>query len=141
MGLTSGFFIGLVIAAALASVAVTVWLWPRLASQRIAVIAGRLGLIAASQVLVISAILFMLNGYLGFFASWSDLFGGGSAAPAAATGIVASSRPIVVTGTDLGPVPGGSALPETADGRLAAKPPHVYAQHPALTGRPAAPGL
>ena len=141
MGLTSGFFIGLTIAAALASVAVTVWLWPRLASQRVAVIAGRLGLIAASQLLAICAILFILNGYLGFFPSWSALFGDGSAAPAAATGIVASSRPIVVTGTDLGPVPGGSALPETADGRLAAKPPHVYAQHPAVAGRPTAQGL
>jgi S-formylglutathione hydrolase FrmB len=141
MGLTGGFFIGLMIAAALASVAVTVWLWPRLATQRIAVIVGRLGLIAASQLLVISAILFLLNGYLGFFGSWSALFGGGSAAPAAAAGIVASSRPIVVTGTDLGPVPGESALPETADGRLAAKPPHVYALHPGPTGLVTAPGL
>jgi enterochelin esterase-like enzyme len=141
MGLTSPFFIGLMIAAALASVAVTVWLWPRLAGQRIVVIAGRLGLIAASQLLVISAILLFLNGYLGFFGSWSALFGGGSPAPAAAAGIVASSRPIVITGTDLGPVPGGSALPETVDGKLAAKPPHVYALHPAPTGRVTAPGL
>jgi S-formylglutathione hydrolase FrmB len=141
MGLTGGFFIGLMIAVALASAAATVWLWPRLAGQRIAVIAGRLGLIAASQLLVISAILLFLNGYLGFFGSWSALLGGESAAPAAAAGIVASSRPIVVTGTDLGPVPGGSALPETVDGRLAAKPPHVYALHPAPTGRVTASGL
>jgi S-formylglutathione hydrolase FrmB len=141
MGLTSGFFIGLLIAAALASVAATAWLWPRLAGQRIAVIAGRLGLIAASQLLVISATLFFFNGYLGFFGSWSALVGGGSPAPAAANGIAASSRPIVVTGTDLGPVPGGSALPETADGRLAAKPPHVYALHPAPSGAVTAPGL
>jgi len=141
MGLTSGFFMGLMIAAALASVAATVWLWPRLASQRIAVVAGRLGLVAATQLLVIAAVLVFFNGYLGFFGSWSALFGGGSAAPASAAGAVASSRPIVVTGTDLGPVPGGSALPETVDGKLAAKPPHVYALHPAPTALAPAPGL
>jgi S-formylglutathione hydrolase FrmB len=141
MGLTSGTFIGLMIAVALASLAVTVWLWPRFARQRIGAIAGRVGLIAASQLLVIAAILVYLNGYFAFFGSWSALFGGGSPTPAAAPGAVASSRPIVVTGTDLGPVPGGSTLPELANGKLAAKPPHVYAQHPAPTGAPTAPGL
>jgi S-formylglutathione hydrolase FrmB len=141
MGLTSGTFTWLMIAVALASLAVTVWLWPRFARQRIGEIAGRLGLIAACQLLVISAILVYLNGYFGFFGSWSALFGGGQAAPAAGAGTAAPSQPIVVTGTDLGPVPGGSALPELADGRLAAKPPHVYARHPAPTSATRARGL
>jgi S-formylglutathione hydrolase FrmB len=141
MGLTSGTFTGLMVAVALASVAVTVWLWPRFARQRPRAIAGRLGLIAASQLLAICAILVYLNGYFGFFGSWSALFGGGPAAPSARTGTVAPSQPIVVTGTDLGPVPGGSALPELANGKPAAKPPHVYAQHPVPTSAATAPGL
>jgi enterochelin esterase-like enzyme len=141
MGLTSGFFMGLMTAVAVGSVAVTVWLWPRLASQRIPVVAARFGVIAASQLLVLAAILVFINGFFAFFGSWSALFGGGGAAPAAAEQAVASSRPVVVTGSDLGPVPGGSALPELADGRLAAKPPHVYAQSPPPSDLAVAPGL
>jgi S-formylglutathione hydrolase FrmB len=141
MGLTSGTFTGLMIAVTLAVLAVTVWLWPRFARQQAGAVAGRLGLIAACQLLVISAILVYLNGYFGFFGSWSALFGGTPTAPAQAAGTVAASRPIVVTGTDLGPVPGGSVLPELADGRLAAKPPHVYARHPVPAGQATAPGL
>jgi len=131
MGLTSAWLTGLVIAAAAASVAGTVWLWPRLASQRIAMTAARLGLIAVTQLLAMSAILIFLNGYFSFFGSWSALLGNAVPPPAAAGGIVAASRPIVITGTDFGPVPGGSALPVTADGRLAAKPPQADARHPA----------
>jgi enterochelin esterase-like enzyme len=128
MGLTSGFFIGLMIALAVGSVAATVWLWPRFASQRLTILAARLGLIAASQLLVLAAVLAFVNGYFAFFGSWSALFGNGGSAPIAVAGAVASSRPIVVTGSDLGPVPGGSALPELADGKLADKPPHFRGQ-------------
>jgi enterochelin esterase-like enzyme len=130
VGLTSGFFIGLMIAVAAGSFAVTVWLWPRFAAQRPATMAARLGLIAASQLLVLAAAAAFVNGYFAFFGSWSELFGGAGSAPVTVAGAAASSRPIVVTGSDLGPVPGGSALPELADGRLAAKPPHVYAKSP-----------
>ena len=115
MGLTSGFFMGLMIAVAVGSAAATVWLWPRLASQRAGMVAARFGLIAAGQLLLLAAVLVFLNGVFGFFGSWSAVFGSG--------GPVAAAQPIVVTGSDLGPVPGGSALPETANGRQAAKPP------------------
>jgi enterochelin esterase-like enzyme len=128
-------------AAAAGSVAAAVWVWPRLASQRPAVVAARLGVIAGSQLLVLAAVGVFINGYFAFFGSWSSLFGGGGSAPAAAAAAVASSRPIVVTGADLGPVPGGSALPELANGRLAAKPPHVYAQSPPPSSLAVAPGL
>ena len=67
MGLTSGFFIWLMIAVALGSVAATVWLWPRFAGQRPAMMAARLGLIAASQLLVLAAVLAFVNGYFAFF--------------------------------------------------------------------------
>jgi enterochelin esterase-like enzyme len=141
MGLTSGPFIGLMIIAAVASVAATVWLWPRFARQRVESLAARLGLIAVSQLLTIAAILVFLNGYFAFFGSWSALFGSGQAPPVPAAGIVASSKPILVTGSDLGPVPGGSDLPELADGRLAAKPPHIAQQSGSATSVAFAPGL
>ena len=142
MGLTSGFFIWLMIAVALASVAATVWLWPRFAGQRPAMMAARLGLIAASQLLVLAAVLAFVNGYFAFFGSWSALFGGGGSAPVSVSAAAASSRPIVVTGSDLGPVPGGSALPEDSDGRLAAKPPHFHGKKAASPSKMAvAPGL
>ncbi len=128
MGPATPAFIGLMTVAAVGSVAVTVWLWPRLASQRIRMVAARLGLIAGGQVLVIAAILSFVNGYFSFFDSWSALVGSGSPPPAASAGIVASSRPITITGTDLGPAPGGgSALPELTNGQPASKPPHTGA--------------
>jgi enterochelin esterase-like enzyme len=142
MGLTSGFFIWLMIAVALGSVAAAVWLWPRLAGQRPAMMAARLGLIAASQLLVLAAVLAFVNGYFAFFGSWSALFGNAGSAPVSASSAAASSRPIVVTGSDLGPVPGGSALPEDSNGRLAAKPPHFHGKKAASPGQMAvAPGL
>jgi enterochelin esterase-like enzyme len=128
MGPATPAFIGLMTVAAVGSVAVTVWLWPRLASQRISMVAARLGLIAGGQVLVIAAILSFVNGYFSFFDSWSALVGSGPPPPAASAGIVASSRPITITGTDLGPAPGGgSALPELTNGQPASKPPHTGA--------------
>ncbi len=141
MGLTSGFFIGLMIAVALGSVAATVWLWPRFAGQRLTMMAARLGLIAASQLLVLAAVLAFVNGFFAFFGSWSALFGNGGSAPITVAGAVASSRPIVVTGSDLGPVPGGSALPEQADGKLADKPPHFQGESTPPGSVAVAPGL
>ena len=91
--------------------------------------------------MTIAAILVFLNGYFAFFGSWSALFGSGQAPPVPAAGIVASSKPILVTGSDLGPVPGGSDLPELADGRLAAKPPHIAQQSGSATSVAFAPGL
>src|SRR6266700_2051142 len=130
MGLTSRSFVELTIAAAVCGLAGTVWLWPRVASQRIAPIAVRLGLIAASQALAVIALLAAVNGYFMFYGSWSALLGGAVAQSAATAGTAASPRPITITATDLGPVPGsGSVLPESANGKLAAKPPHYYAKH------------
>jgi enterochelin esterase-like enzyme len=143
MELTSGSFITLMIAVAVGSLVGVVWLWPRVAGRRVRDFAARLALIAVSQLLVIAAFLVAVNGYFSFYGSWSALFGNGvpqrvSAASAAAT----SRRPIVITGTDLGPVPGGSsALPENSHGKLVAKPPHYYAKHHKVTELPVAAGL
>jgi enterochelin esterase-like enzyme len=139
MGLTSRSFVELTIAAAICGLAGTVWLWPRVASQRIAPIAARLGLIAASQALAVIALLASVNGYFQFYGSWSALLGGGAAQPLAAAGVAASSRPVTITAIDLGPAPGsGSVLPESVNGKLATKPPHYYIKHHILAKRTAA---
>ncbi len=78
MGLTSSLFIELTIVAAVAGLAVTVWLWPRVARQQVGPIAARLGLVAGSQALAVIALLVSINGYFMFFDSWSVLFGSGS---------------------------------------------------------------
>ncbi len=94
MGLTSRSFVELTIAAAVCGLAGTVWLWPRVASQRVASIAVRLGLIAASQALAVIALLAAVNGYFMFYGSWSALLGGAVAQSAATAGTAASPRPI-----------------------------------------------
>jgi enterochelin esterase-like enzyme len=129
MQLTSGFFIALTIIAAVAGLAATVWIWPRVSRRRTTHLAARLGLIAGSQALAVVALLAVLNGYFLFFGSWSVLVNTGGVAPQVTRSFAAaaSSKPVVVTGADLGPVPGsGSRLPRTASGQLAFKPPHFY---------------
>jgi enterochelin esterase-like enzyme len=128
MGLTSALFISLTIALACGSLVGIVWLWPRVSGPGVPGIASRLGLIVVSQLLMIVAFLACLNSYFGFFGSWSSLIGSASppALPRAGTAIF--TRPIEVTGSDLGPVPGGgSVLPVAANGAFATRPPHYYA--------------
>ncbi len=123
MGLTSGSFIAVVAIAALGMLAVTVWLWPRVAGRRVRDFAARLGLLAACQALVISAFLAFINGYFSFFGSWSELLGTSTPVAAQLIRPGGSAKPLVVTATELGPVPGGSVLPVLADGTIARKPP------------------
>lgn len=87
MGLTSGWFLVVVIWAAAGWVAATVLVWPRLTGQpgswtgragrsRLAArLAGRAGLLVCSQFLALAAFLVWLNSYFAFFASWSELVG------------------------------------------------------------------
>jgi enterochelin esterase-like enzyme len=87
MGLTSGWFLAVMIGATVSWIAVTVVLWPRLARPaswrdgragvgRLAGrMAGRAGLLSGSQVLVLATFLVWLNGYFAFYGSWSELFG------------------------------------------------------------------
>jgi len=129
MGLTSAPFLSLMVAMAVGSLASIVWLWPRIGGGRLAGIGSRLALIAVSQTLVIAAILACLNGYFSFYGSWSTLLGTEASRPPVA-GAVALSKPILITGTDLGPVPGSNSLLPIAAGRTpAGQPVHYYAQH------------
>ncbi|WP_433437907.1 alpha/beta hydrolase [Nonomuraea sp. CA-141351] len=98
MGLTS---IGLLVTTAVLAVAAlvtTVWLWPRLSARSWRAVLGRVGVLAACQVLTLAALGLATNSYFGFYSSWSDLLGTDTAtAPItiAATGLqVLSSRPV-----------------------------------------------
>jgi enterochelin esterase-like enzyme len=110
MGLTSIPFMSLMVAVAVGSLASIVWLWPRIGGGRLTDIGRRLGMIAVSQTLVIAAILACLNGYFSFYGSWSTLLGTAASRPRV-TGAVALSRPILITGTNLGPAPRKASVP------------------------------
>ncbi len=96
MGLTSGWFLAVMIGAAGGWIAAAALVWPRLARQprsragragagRLAAhLAGRAGLLAGSQVLVLAAFLVWLNSYFAFYGSWSELVGNGTATKHAA---------------------------------------------------------
>lgn len=96
MGLTSGWFLGVMVWAATGGIAATVLVWPHLARRsrsltgaagpgRVAAcLAGRAGLLAGSQVLVLAAFLVWLNSYFAFYGSWSELVGHSAAARNAA---------------------------------------------------------
>ena len=90
MGPMSGAFQVLMAGAAVAGLAVVVWAWPRFGGRRGAHVAGRIGLLAGSQVLVAAAALVIVNGYFGFASSWPQVVGAGRA-PAAGPGAAASA--------------------------------------------------
>src|SRR5579875_647369 len=125
-GLTSGYFSWLMIVVALAGIAGVVAAWPALARRRVRDVVGRIALLTASQLLAIVAVLVFLNSYFLFVGSWSELLGQRPSVPGQvrAGGRATPPRPIIVTGADLGPAPGGSsALPLGADGAPAGHPP------------------
>ncbi|MER7501282.1 alpha/beta hydrolase-fold protein [Nonomuraea pusilla] len=75
MGLTS---MGLQLAAAvlaLAAFAGAVWAWPRLGGRGVPPVLGRVGVLAACQVLTLVALGLAVNTYYGFYGSWADLLG------------------------------------------------------------------
>ncbi|MGE5292490.1 MAG: alpha/beta hydrolase [Micromonosporaceae bacterium] len=98
MGLTSDLFVALLSLIALITMVATTLLWPRVAGRGPSHLAARAGLISATQLTAIVAVLAGLNSYFSFVISWSDLIGGGASRPAAH--IPAATRagaPITVT--------------------------------------------
>ncbi|GHH26025.1 alpha/beta hydrolase [Streptomyces lanatus] len=75
MGLTSDKVLALTVAAALGLFVGTVWLWPRLARRGPRAVAGRVGLLLATQLTLFAAVGLVANQAFGFYASWADLFG------------------------------------------------------------------
>lgn len=141
-GLTTAPFAWLVAGAAAASMGVSCWLWPRLARQGVMQVAGRLGLIIVSQLLVAAAVLTAINDSLNFFGSWYALAGVGSSpqvalAPATA-GTAAIAHPVVITGSSIGTTfRGGWALPADYPGGGASQPEIAQAAHLSARAQPA----
>ncbi|MFI8947416.1 alpha/beta hydrolase [Streptomyces sp. NPDC053750] len=75
MGLTSDKVLALAVLSGVLLFAGTVWLWPRLAGRGLRAVAGRVGLLFATQLAVFAAVGLAANQSFGFYASWADLFG------------------------------------------------------------------
>jgi hypothetical protein len=78
MGITSKLFLAALGLLALAGCGLTVWLWPRLAGSGPRPVAGRIGLLLGTQLVVLLTVAALANDLFGFYTSWSDLFGVGS---------------------------------------------------------------
>jgi enterochelin esterase-like enzyme len=124
VGLTSGAFQVLMICVAVAGLAGVVWAWPRVGGRRGRHLAGRVGLLVGSQLLVVTAFLTCLNGYFGFVSTWSQLVGTGRQPIAASgTGRASASAPaaaepsFLITGVQPGPGPHGRLLTAQAPAR------------------------
>ncbi len=75
MGLTSNVFFIVLVIAAVAAGALTLWLWPRAAKRGLIPWLGRLGLLALTQAMILCVILVAANNNFGFYSSWNDLLG------------------------------------------------------------------
>lgn len=75
MGLTSNAVLALAASLAVALFAATIRLWPRLARRGAAAVAGRIGLLLATQVAIFVAVGLLANHSFLFYGSWADLFG------------------------------------------------------------------
>ncbi|OIV38471.1 hypothetical protein BIV57_05565 [Mangrovactinospora gilvigrisea] len=75
MGLTAKKFVLLLILIAIGLIVLTVWLWPRLARRGPAMVAGRVGMLVACQLAIVSAFAAAVNADFMFYTSWSDLLG------------------------------------------------------------------
>ncbi|MEV0370369.1 alpha/beta hydrolase-fold protein [Streptomyces sp. NPDC050636] len=82
MGLTSQSLEYTVIVVALACVAATVWLWPRLSRQGVRPILGRLGAIVLTQISIVCALALAVNSSFEFYGNWDELLGNNEEAPA-----------------------------------------------------------
>ncbi|MFF3288958.1 alpha/beta hydrolase [Streptomyces sp. NPDC003023] len=75
MGLTSNKVLALAVLVAVLLFAATVWLWPRLARRGPRAVAGRVGLLLATQLSLFAAVGLAANNSFLFYGSWADLFG------------------------------------------------------------------
>src|SRR5271166_1797889 len=121
MGLTSGSFLVVIFGIAIAGILATILLWPYAAKRRIGAVIARIVMIVVSQVLVIAAFLVVLNGYFGFYASWSQLIGSGTTTQTFGSAKAASAAgpPLTITAAAPGPLPGApvQTVPALAAGQ------------------------
>ncbi|MEU9188047.1 alpha/beta hydrolase-fold protein [Streptomyces sp. NPDC048484] len=109
MGLTSNKLLALVVLIAVLLFVGTVWFWPLLARRDWRAVAGRIGLLAATQIVVFAAVGLAANQAFGFYASWADLFGQESGQGVVADHDAAGTAgPLKVVGTRQVDVSGGA---------------------------------
>jgi S-formylglutathione hydrolase FrmB len=101
MTLTSWPFLAVLSIAAAAAMAAAAAAWPRVAERRASHAAARAGLLIATQLTAIVAVLGGLNAYFSFIVSWSDLVGAHPSATAHAPAAGAAAAPVVVTHTQI----------------------------------------
>jgi enterochelin esterase-like enzyme len=114
MGLTSGSFGTFMFCLAAAGIILVVKLWPLASRPRLLHMLVRVLMVGLSQLLVIAAFLVYLNSYFGFYGSWSQLLGSGTAPVvrvARSTDLVQSSLKVI--GAEPAPAP-GVPIPKTA---------------------------
>ncbi|MDQ0795682.1 esterase family protein [Streptomyces sp. B1I3] len=110
MGLTSNAVLAVAAGLAVALFAATIRLWPRLAARTARAVAGRAGLLLATQLALFAAVGLLANNSFLFYGSWADLFGrqqdlgtvtdhgAGAGAPGSTTARIGSVRPDVPGG-------------------------------------------
>ncbi|MEV4442179.1 alpha/beta hydrolase-fold protein [Streptomyces sp. NPDC049577] len=81
MGLMSRSLLYTVVFVALLCVALTVWVWPRLAGRGVLPVLGRLGSIAVTQLSIVAAMLLAVNSWGQFYGTWNQLLGRVDKAP------------------------------------------------------------
>jgi S-formylglutathione hydrolase FrmB len=107
MTLTGGPFLASLSVVAAATLAATVICWPRLAGRKASHAAARTGLLIATQLTAIVAVLGGLNAYFSFIVSWSDLVGTHASTTRQSghgRGHAAVTAPIIVTRTKIAAV-------------------------------------
>ncbi|GAA1257427.1 MULTISPECIES: alpha/beta hydrolase-fold protein [Streptomyces] len=87
MGLTSRSLEYATVLAALVCVGLTVWVWPRLARRGPMAVLGRLGVIGATQLTILTAFAVAVNTNFEFYGSWDELIGHVDKAPAEVTAL------------------------------------------------------
>ncbi|MGD6740612.1 alpha/beta hydrolase [Streptomyces sp. BH106] len=126
MGLTGRALECAAVLLALACVCLTVWAWPRLARRGPLAVLGRLGVIAATQVALLTACAVAVNTYFDFYGSWDELLGHVSTAPGRVTDAGGGARVQAARGSlvqpagpqGLGQVRGLPAGPPAKAGRV-----------------------
>ena len=144
MTLTSDGFLALLSVIAAATLAATIALWPRVAGRKASHAAARTGLLIATQLTAIVAVLGGLNAYFSFIVSWSDLVGTHPSATSQAHvgGQGGALAPIVVTHTQIlaSPAPKqtthatSTSSTQTAAAHQTAAPHQTAAAHQTASG-------
>ncbi|MEU4586470.1 alpha/beta hydrolase [Kitasatospora aureofaciens] len=79
MELTSEALVNSLLALGVVALVSTLWVWPRLASQRPLPVLGRIGLLTVVQVSILAVLALSVNNSFGFYTSWDDLLNPGGA--------------------------------------------------------------